>query len=119
MLWDSIALGLGLRARPNGDKTWIVRRRCNGSVVRRTLGALDALDALTVEDARHAAQALFIDAETGGAPVAAIPTMRTFTPALRADCAERWKPTTLLTSDSHPFSMAHGANPLAPLPLSV
>ena len=48
MLWDSAAPGLGLRARTNGRKTWIVHRRCNGSVVRRTLGAL------MVEDARHA-----------------------------------------------------------------
>ena len=51
VLWDSSAPGLGLRVRPNGRKTWIVHRRCNGSPVRRTLGALDAL---TVEDARHA-----------------------------------------------------------------
>ena len=81
---------LGLRARPNGRKTWIVHRRCNGSVVRRTLGALDAL---TVEDARHAARALFVDAETQGTP-AAVPTVRTFAPAFLADCAERWKPET-------------------------
>ena len=86
VLWDSAAPGLGLRARPNGRQTWIVHRRCNGSVVRRTLGALDAL---TVDDARHAARALIADAETGGA-AAAVPTVRTFL----ADCAERWKPTT-------------------------
>jgi len=51
VLWDSAAPGLGLRARLIGRKTWIVRRRCNGSVVKRTLGAL------TVKDARHAARA--------------------------------------------------------------
>ena len=49
VLWDSAAPGLGLRARPNGRKTWIVHRRAGGSAVKRTLGALDAL---TVEDAR-------------------------------------------------------------------
>ena len=90
VLWDSIAPGLGLRARPNGRKTWIVHRRCNGSVVRRTLGALDAL---TVEDARHAARAMFADAEGTRTP-AAVPTVRTFAPAFLADCAERWKPAT-------------------------
>ena len=37
-LWDSAAPGLGLRVRANGCKTWIVHRRCNGSVVKRTLG---------------------------------------------------------------------------------
>ena len=90
VLWDSAAPGRGLGAQPNGRKTWIVHRRCNGSVVKRTLGALDAL---TVEDARHAARALMADAETGGA-AAAVPTVRTFAPAFLADCAERWKPAT-------------------------
>ena len=90
VLWDSAAPGLGLRVRPNGRKTWIVHRRCNGSVVRRTLGTLNAL---TVEDARHAARAIIADAEAGGA-AAAIPTVRTFAPAFLADCAERWKPAT-------------------------
>ena len=87
VLWDSIAPGFGLRVRPNGRKTWIVHRRCNGSVVKRTL------DALTVEDARHAARAMLVDAEANRAP-AAIPTVRTFAPVFLADCAERWKPAT-------------------------
>ena len=43
VLWDSIAPGVGLRMRANARKTWIVHRRCNGSVVKRTLGTLDAL----------------------------------------------------------------------------
>ena len=88
--WNSIAPGLGLRARPNGRKTWIVFQRCKGSVVRRTLGALDAL---TVEGAQHAARAMFVDAEAKRAP-AAVPTVRTFAPAFLAGCAERWKPAT-------------------------
>ena len=90
VLWDSAAPGLGLRARPNARKTWIVHRRCNGSVVKRTLGALDAL---TVEDARHAARTMFADAEAHGTR-AAVPTVRSFAPAFLGDCAERWKPAT-------------------------
>ena len=90
VLWDSAARGLGLRVRANGRKTWIVHRRGNGSVVKRTLGAFDAL---TVEDARHAARALLDEAATGGAS-AVVPTVRTFAPAFLADCAERWKPAT-------------------------
>ena len=90
VLWDGIAPGLGLRVRPNGRKTWIVHRRCNGSVIRRTLGTLDAL---TVEDARHAARVLIADADAGST-LATVPTMRTFGPAFLADCAERWKPAT-------------------------
>ena len=98
MLWDSAAPGLGLRARPNGRKTWIVHRRCNGSVVKRTLGALDAL---TVEDARHATRAMFAETQANGTP-AAVPTVRTFAPAFLADCAERWKPA---TRDAHADGM--------------
>ena len=90
VLWDSAAPGLGLRVRPNGRKTWIVHRRCNGSVIKRTLGALDTL---TVEDARHAARVLFADVEASRAP-ATVPTIRNFAPVFLADCAERWKPAT-------------------------
>ncbi len=97
VLWDSAAPGLGLRVRPNGRKTWIVHRRSGGTVVRRTLGAVDAL---TVEDARHATRALLDETQTGGAAVV-VPTVRTFAPAFLADCAERWKPA---TRESH----AHG-----------
>ena len=67
-----------------------MHRRCNGSVIRRTLGTPDAL---TVEDARHAVRALIGEAQADGAP-ATVPTMRTFGPAFLADCAERWKPAT-------------------------
>ncbi len=83
VLWDNAAPGLGLRVRPNGRKTWIVHRRCNGSVVKRTLGTLDAL---TVEDARHAARVLLADAEANSTP-AAVPLMRKFASAFLADCA--------------------------------
>ena len=44
-------------------------------------------------DARHAARAVLANAEAHGTP-AAVPTVRTFSPAFLADCAERWKPTT-------------------------
>ena len=64
-----------------------MHQRCNGSVVKRTL------DALTVEDARHAARALLADSEARCAP-AAVPTVRTFASAFLADSAERWKPAT-------------------------
>ena len=49
---------------PSGHKSWIVHRRRNGSVVRRTLWPFDAL---TVEDARHAARAVIAEAEAGDA----------------------------------------------------
>ena len=77
VLWDSAAPGLGLRARPNGRKTWIVHRHCNGSVVRRTLGALAALRFLLYTGARksealrlkwehvHGDRAVLPDSKTG------------------------------------------------------
>ena len=88
VLWDRASPGLGLRVRGNGHRTWIVHRRGNGSAVRRTLGPLDAL---TVEDARHAARALRDDA---AAAAPAVPTVRAFAPVFLADCAGRWKPAT-------------------------
>ena len=90
VLWDITTPGLGLRAQPSGHKSWIVHRRCNGSVVRRTLGPLEAL---TVEDARHAARKVIAEAEAGDA-VVTVPTVRAFARTFLADCAERWKPAT-------------------------
>ena len=89
VLWDSLAPGFGLRVRPNGRKTWIVHRRRAGAVVRKTLGALDAL---SVENARQAGRALLAEAKAG-----TVPTMRRFAPSFLADCAERWKPATRAT----------------------
>ena len=89
VLWDSTVPGLGVRVRPNGHRTWIVHRRLGRRVVKRTLGALDAL---RVEDARRAALALIAGAGTNRDGQA--PSMHTFGPAFLADCGERWKPTT-------------------------
>lgn len=89
VLWDTTAPGLGLRFRPRGRKTWIVHKRCAGAVIRRTLGALDAL---TVEEARDAARALVSGAKTDVA--ATVSTVGHFAPGFLADCAGRWKPTT-------------------------
>ena len=74
VLWDSAASGLGLWVRANGRKTWIVHRRCNGSVIKRTL---DTLDSVTGEDAGYAARALLAGTQVERVP-AAVPTMRTF-----------------------------------------
>ena len=95
VLWDSTEPRLGLRARPNGRMTWIVRRRCNGSVVRRTLGPLDALTVggRAGRGAHGARQC------GGGVDRAALtaPKVRSFPRTFLADCAERWKPTTRKT----------------------
>ena len=64
VLWDGAAPGPGLRTQPSGHESWIVHRRCNGSVVRRTL------DTLTVEEARHAARTVIAETVSGAAVVA-------------------------------------------------
>ncbi|MDE0029564.1 MAG: integrase, partial [Deltaproteobacteria bacterium] len=64
--------------------------RCNGWVIRRTLGPLEAL---TVEDARHAARAVLAEAEAGDGATTVL-TMRAFARVFLADCAGRWKPAT-------------------------
>ena len=74
--------------------TWIVRRRCNSSVVRRTLGTLDAL---TVEYARVAARALLADAAVGDSAALTAPKVHSFARTFLADCAERSKPETRKT----------------------
>jgi len=43
VLWDSEVTGFGLRVRSGGPKTWIVHRRSAGSVLRRSLGSLEAV----------------------------------------------------------------------------
>jgi len=86
--WDSEVAGFGLRVRPGGRKTWIVHRRSAGSVLRRSLGSLEAV---TAGEARCMARALIADA-----PAATTTglTLRVFGRAFLADCAHRWKPAT-------------------------
>ena len=89
VLWDSLVIGFGLRVRPSGSKTWIVHRRCSGSVLKRSLGSLDTV---TADDARRMARALVADVP--GAAATTVPMLRAFGPVFLADCAQRWKPAT-------------------------
>ena len=105
VLWDSIAPGLGLWVRPNGRKTWIVHRRRNGSVIRRTLGTLDTL---TVEDARAAALAFLAREKGGGNPLLFPASGHTLT-KFAAEYVERrspsWKPSAVKATMSYPNSV--------------
>ena len=91
VLWNGVVSGLGVRARANGRKTWIVQGRIGDALVKRTLSAAEAM---TVEDARCAARALIAETECGDGAALSVPTMQTFGPTFLPDCAERWKPTT-------------------------
>ena len=99
VLWDSVVPGLAVRVRASGRRTWIVHRRLGPGVIKRTLGALDAL---TVAAARRAAGTLIADVEMSDD--AAVPSMRIFGPEFLADCAGRWKQA---TRASHAYNM-HG-----------
>ena len=63
VLWDSAARGLGLRARPNGRKTWIVHRRRDAAPAadRVQAGEIRRLRWCEVKPDRLA----LIDAKTG------------------------------------------------------
>lgn len=89
--WESGTSGLELRTQPSGHNSWNMHRRRNGSVVRRTLGPLDAL---TVEEARVAARALLADSAAGDRAALTMPTVKIFARTLLAECAERLKPAT-------------------------
>ena len=92
VLWDGVVPGLGVRALPtSGRKTWIVHRRVGSAVAKRTLAAPDAI---SVEEARRAVQALIEEVEGDAGAPASVPTIRAFGPSFLADCAGRWKPTT-------------------------
>ena len=90
-LWDATVPGFGLRVRPGGSRTWIVRRRQGGGMLRRTLGPVGVLSA---DAARGAARTLIAAASSGNVSPAPVPTVQAFGPVFLADCAARWKPAT-------------------------
>ena len=41
-LWDSTALGLGLRATPAGKPVYVFQRDCQAKTLRQTIGRIEA-----------------------------------------------------------------------------
>jgi integrase len=85
--WDEEVAGLARRVRANNSATWVVQWRSDGRTLRRTLGRAEQL---SCEAARRAARQL------RGLDVA-MPTVTDFSETALADCAGRWKPSTLKT----------------------
>lgn len=72
--WDDALAGFGVRVRPTGRKTFIVKCRCGGRQIKMTIGTHGPI---TVEQARITARGIIADAKAGKDPSAAHARMRT------------------------------------------
>ena len=100
--WDKKQAGLGIRVRPTGKKTYVVFRRLEGKLRKRTLGDVNTL---SINDARLKAS-LFINGPR--LKQEAKPTLTTvmcfeefvvdqYWPFIKT----KWKPRTIASSDSY------------------
>lgn len=64
-LWDSTAVGLGVRATPRGAKAFILQTRFAGKAIRLTIGDVGSI---TLSDARNEARRLMLMIEQGVDP---------------------------------------------------
>jgi len=80
LIHDPALKGFGLRVRPSGAKSWILRLAIGGKIRRRTLGSPRTISA---DDARTKAHALLADRQTDASAAEIIgpsaPTFKAFT----------------------------------------
>ena len=88
VIGDDVTKGLCLRLRAGAAPTWIYRRRVDGKLIKRTLARFEAM---SLDQARAAAEAVAGAATSGSAKVA----LRQFAATFLRDCAPRWKPSTI------------------------
>ena len=88
VIGDDVTKGLCLRLRAGVAPTWIYRRRVDGKLIKRTLARFEAM---SLDQARAAAEAVAGAATPGSAKVA----LRQFAATFLRDCAPRWKPSTI------------------------
>ena len=101
---DAVVRQLARRVRPS-KSTWIVHLRSSGKNSKVTIGDCRSM---TVEQAREIARELLANVEAGedataplggeGQHAAEVPALKDFAPVFLADCAERWKASTLKTN---------------------
>ena len=99
-IWDTRIIGLGVRVRPSGYRTFVFLDSRDGSSKRRTLGPVTLIG---VEEAR----AKCLEMQTGGektpkqvCSTAVGPLFRDFVAGVwRTDCYERLKPSTRRATD--------------------
>lgn len=63
--WDDTLAGFGLRVRPSGRKSYIVKCRCRGRQIKMTIGTHGPI---TVEQARIRARGIIAEAKAGRDP---------------------------------------------------
>jgi integrase len=63
--WDDDLSGFGLRVRPSGRKSYIVKCRCRGRQIKMTIGTHGPI---TVEQARTKARGIIAEAKAGSDP---------------------------------------------------
>ena len=98
--WDSDLTGFGLRVRPNGCKSWVVKFVSRGRQRKLTLGQCEDLDP---SEARQQARKILADVASAGLPKRqsqgrAIPTFAFYAEEFWRDYARHWKPATQATS---------------------
>ncbi len=71
--WDDALSGFGVRVRPTGRKSYIVKCRCRGRQIKMTIGTHGPM---TVEQARTEARAIIAEAKAGQDPSAEYSRMR-------------------------------------------
>jgi len=71
--WDSALSGFGVRVRPSGRKSYIVKCRCRGRQIKMTIGTHGPI---TVEQARTKARGIIAEAKAGHDPSAEHSRMR-------------------------------------------
>ena len=71
--WDDALLGFGVRVRPTGRKSYIVKCRCRGRQIKMTIGTHGPI---TVEQARTKARGIIAEAKAGQDPSAEHSRMR-------------------------------------------
>lgn len=63
--WDDALLGFGVRVRPSGRKSYIVKCRCRGRQIKMTVGTHGPI---TLEQARITARSIIAEAKAGRDP---------------------------------------------------
>ncbi|MGI9506965.1 MAG: hypothetical protein ACR2RE_28320 [Geminicoccaceae bacterium] len=91
VIWDKVVVGLGLRLRSVAQPVWIVQRRINGRLIKRTLGRPPTMSLVEARDAANAP----IDLESDRLSRASLPALADFVLTFLRDCAGRWKTSTL------------------------
>ena len=93
-VWDSKVMGLGVRVRPSGARSYVMLRDADGRSKRVTLGPVSLKNIDEVRRECHARRAAR-EADNTAGPARAIPSFREFVEGeWKQACFDRYKPST-------------------------